>query len=229
MRVVNTMRTLRVRLTVWNTAVVLLTVLVALFAVREGLRFYLLQETDEVLEAEARELLAWVEEYYKIDRSQIIAEMKRKAEAHRKSDWSIRWLDESRGHDLWVSDNAPDKPLTKFLGSFNGHNVWGSATHRSIEVELNKPGFPRQFIRVGTPIKFVDDDVDRLTRILAPVGLAIFLLAPLGGLILAKRAIGPLQEIIRTTERLRPSHLDERPRRRTRSNSGGKRRRTNRC
>jgi signal transduction histidine kinase len=56
----------------------------------------------------------------------------------------------------------------------------------------------------------VDDDVNRLTRILAPVGLAIFLLAPLGGLLLAERAIEPLQEIIHTTERLRPSHLDER-------------------
>jgi len=204
------MRTLRVRLTVWNTVVVLLTVLIALFAVREGLRFYLLLETDEVLEAEARELLLAVEEFYKVDQAQIIAEMKRKAEAHRKSEWFIRWLDETRTHDLWHSDNIPDEPQTRFLGSLSGHNVWGSAMHRSIEVELNKSGLPRQYIRVGTPIKFVDDDVNRLTRILAPVGIAIFLLAPVGGLLLAERAIEPLQEIIHTTERLRPSHLNER-------------------
>jgi len=205
----NRLGTLRVRLTVWNTVVVLLTVLIALFAVREGLRFYLLLETDEVLEAEASELLLAVEEYHG-DQSQIIAEMKRKAEAHRKSDWFIRWIDQSHSHDLWHSDNMPDEPQTRFLGSLSGHNVWGSALHRSIEVELNKPGFPRQYVRVGTPIKFVDDGVNRLTRILAPVGLAIFLLAPLGGLLLAERAIEPLQEIIHTTERLRPSHLDER-------------------
>ena len=205
----NRLGTLRVRLTVWNTVVVLLTVLIALFAVREGLRFYLLLETDEVLEAEASELLLAVEEYHG-DQSQIIAEMKRKAEAHRKSDWFIRWIDQSHSHDLWHSDNMPDEPQTRFLGSLSGHNVWGSALHRSIEVELNKPGLPRQYVRVGTPIKFVDDDVNRLTRILAPVGLAIFLLAPLGGLLLAERAIEPLQEIIHTTERLRPSHLDER-------------------
>ena len=208
-RIANRLGTLRVRLTVWNTVVVLLTVLIALFAVREGLRFYLLLETDEVLEAEARELLLAVEEYYP-DQSLIIAEMKRKAEAHRKSDWFIRWMDESHSRDKWHSDNVPDEPQSRFLGSLSGHNVWGSAFHRSIEVELNKPGLPRQFIRVGTPIKFVDDDVNRLTRILAPVGLAIFLLAPLGGLLLAERAIEPLQEIIHTTERLRPSHLDER-------------------
>lgn len=204
------MRTLRVRLTVWNTVVVLLTVLIALFAVREGLRFYLLLETDEVLEAEARELLLAVEEFYHSDQSQIIAEMKRKAEAHRKSDWFIRWVDKTHEHDVWHSGNVPEEPQNRFLGSFGGHNVWGSSTHRSIEVELNKPGLPKQYILVGTPIQFVDDDVNRLTRILAPVGLAIFLLAPLGGLLLAERAIEPLQEIIHTTERLRPSHLDER-------------------
>lgn len=198
------------RLTVWNTVVVLLTVLIALFAVREGLRFYLLLETDEVLEAEARELLLAVEEFYHSDQSQIIAEMKRKAEAHRKSDWFIRWVDKTHEHDVWHSGNVPEEPQNRFLGSFGGHNVWGSSTHRSIEVELNKPGLPKQYILVGTPIQFVDDDVNRLTRILAPVGLAIFLLAPLGGLLLAERAIEPLQEIIHTTERLRPSHLDER-------------------
>jgi len=206
----NTMRSLRARLTIWNTMVVLLTVLVALFAVREGLRYYLLAETDEVLEAEARELLLAVEEFYHRDRSQIIAEMKRKAEAHRKSDWFIRWLDASRTRDLWQSDNVPVDPRTRFLGTLGGRTVWGSDQHRSIEVELNKPGFPRQFVRVGTSIQFVTDDVNRLTRILAPVGLAIFLLAPLGGLLLAERAIEPLQVIIRTTERLRPSHLNER-------------------
>lgn len=201
--------TLRVRLTMWNTAVVLLTVLIALFAVREGLRFYLLRETDEVLDAEARELLLAVEAYHN-DRSQVIAEMKRKAEAHHKSDWFIRWLDATRTHDLWKSDNVPDEPHTRLQATLGGHDVWGSETHRSVEVELNNPGLPRQFVRVGTPIEFVEQDVNRLTRILAPIGLAIFLLAPLGGLLLAERAIEPLQQIIQTTERLRPSHLEER-------------------
>jgi len=56
----------------------------------------------------------------------------------------------------------------------------------------------------------VERDIDRMTRIMAPVGLAIFLLAPLGGYFLANRAIDPLQKIISTTERLRPSHFEER-------------------
>ncbi len=200
--------TLRVRLTMWNTAVVLLTVLIALFAVREGLRFYLLRETDEILDAEAKELLLAVDAYHN-DRPQVIAEMMRKAEAHEKSDWFIRWLDSDRT-DLWKSDNVPTDSHTRLQATIGGHDVWGSKTHRSVEVELNKPGLPRQYVRVGTPILFVEEDVNRLTRILAPIGLAIFILAPLGGLLLAERAIEPLQQIIYTTERLRPSHLDER-------------------
>ena len=200
--------TLRVRLTMWNTAVVLLTVLIALFAVREGLRFYLLRETDEVLDAEAKELLLAVEAYHN-DREQVIGEMMRKAEAHDTSDWFIRWLDADL-NDLWRSGNVPSDPHNRLQSTIGGHDVWGSKTHRSVEVELNKPGLPRQYVRVGTPIMFVDEDVNRLTRILAPIGLAIFILAPLGGLLLAERAIEPLQQIIHTTERLRPSHLDER-------------------
>ena len=192
----------------WNTAVVLLTVLIALFAVREGLRFYLLRETDEILDAEAKELLLAVDAYHN-DRPQVIAEMMRKAEAHEKSDWFIRWLDSDRT-DLWKSDNVPTDSHTRLQATIGGHDVWGSKTHRSVEVELNKPGLPRQYVRVGTPIMFVEEDVNRLTRILAPIGLAIFILAPLGGLLLAERAIEPLQQIIHTTERLRPSHLDER-------------------
>jgi two-component system, OmpR family, heavy metal sensor histidine kinase CusS len=209
-RKLNNLRTLRARLTIWNTVVVLIVVLIALYAVREGLRYYLFLETDETLDAEAKELLLAVEVFYATDRAQIIAEMKRKEEAHRQRDWHIRWMDGERRQTLWASNNAPARPLTQFLGTHAGHSVWRSPTHRSVERELNKPGIPLQYVRVGTPTSFVEDDVNRLTRILAPVGLAIFLLAPLGGLLLADRAIEPLQRIIQTTDRLRPSHIDER-------------------
>ena len=202
-------RSLKVRLTVWNTLVVLIAVVIALVAVREGLRFYLVLETDTTLDAEVRELLLAIEAFHP-DRDQIVAEMERKAEGHRERGWHIRWLDEQRSRTIWASALAPPQPLQSLIGSSGGHNVWGSAEYRSIERQLTKPGLPRYFIRVGTPIKFISEDVDRLTRILAPVGFAIFLLAPLGGLMMAGRAVEPLQQIIRTTERLRPSHLDER-------------------
>ena len=208
-RFVDFTKSLRFRLTVWNTLVVFVTVVVALVAVREGLRYYLLIETDGVLDDEVKEILLTVEKFYP-EREQVIALLKRKDEAHLDRGWHIRWLDQDGETTIWSSQLAPQKPLNTFLGTNNGHSIWASEEHRSIERELKNPLIPNYKLRVGTLMKFIEEDVDRLTRILAPVGLAILLLAPLGGLLLAERAIEPLQRLIRTTERMRPSHLDER-------------------
>jgi heavy metal sensor kinase len=202
-------RTLRVRLTIWNTLVVLIAVVVALLSVREGLRYYLLFETDAVLNDEAKELLLAIQGWHP-DREQIIEVMRRKAESHADRDWHIRWLSADHKETIWASPTAPDVPLSRLALSFNDHRVWISNTHRSVERQLEEPGLPRFYVRVGTPMAFVDDDVDRLTRVLAPVGLAILLLAPVGGYLMSQRAISPLQEIISTTDRLRPSRLEER-------------------
>ena len=202
-------RSLRFRLTIWNTLVVFITVLIALVAVREGLRFYLLVETDAVLDDEVKEILLTVEKFFP-EREQVIAMLKGKDEAHRDRKWHIRWIDEDGETTIWKSKLAPDTPLSKIMGVKKGYTIWGSDQHRSIERELLSPNIPRYKIRVGTTMDFVGDDVDRLTGILAPVGLAILVIAPLGGLLLAEQAIEPLQRLIRTTERLRPSHLNER-------------------
>ncbi len=203
------LRSLKVRLAAWNTLVVLIVVVIALVSVREALRFYLIVETDTTLDHEVRELLLAIKALHP-HRDQIVAEMERKAEGHRERGWHIRWLNEDRSKTIWASANAPPQPLQKLVSSSGGHNVWESDEYRSIERQLDRPGLPNDFIRVGTPTKFISEDVDRLTRILAPVGFFVFLLAPVGGLLLATRAVEPLQQIIRTTERLRPSHLDER-------------------
>jgi len=202
-------RSLRFRLTIWNTLVVFITVLIALVAVREGLRFYLLVETDAVLDDEVKEILLTVEKFFP-EREQVIAMLKGKDEAHQDRKWHIRWIDEDGETTIWKSTLAPDNPLSKVIAVKKGYTIWGSDQHRSIERELLSPNIPRYKIRVGTTMDFVGDDVDRLTGILAPVGLAILVIAPLGGLLLAEQAIEPLQRLIRTTERLRPSHLNER-------------------
>ncbi len=208
-RFVDFTRSLRFRLTLWNTIVVLVTVIVALLAVREGLRYYLLIETDAVLDDEVKEIVLMVEKFHP-EREQVIAALKRKDVAHLDVGWHIRWLDEDGETAIWSSTLAPDKPLSKLPFSTKERNVYSSERHREIEREIENPKVPNYKIRVGTLMKFIDEDVDRLTRILAPVGLLILLLAPLGGLLLAKQAIEPLQRLIKTTERLRPSHLDER-------------------
>lgn len=200
---------LKARLTWWHTLVVLITVGAALLALREGLRFYLLQESDVVLNDEAKELLLAIERWYP-DREQIIAEMQQKAAGHADRGWHIRWLSPDRKTTLWASSNVPAEQLRYQATNFQDYTIWTSSTQRSIERRLAVNGLPAYFVRVGTPVDFVQNDIDRLTRIAVPVALGIVLLAPLGGYFLSIRAVKPLQEIIQTTARLRPSQLEDR-------------------
>lgn len=209
-------QSLRVRLIIWHTLVVLLAVTVALLSVREGLRFYLRQESDVVLNDEAKELLLAIERWYP-NREQIIAEMQQKAQGHADRGWHIRWLSPDRKQTIWASSLAPSEPLTRLQVDYydsqtasSQYRVWVSQQFRSVERQLQHPRIPAFYVRVGAPTDFVNHDVARLTRIAGPVALGIFLLAPLGGYFLSARAVRPLQEIILTTERLRPSQLDER-------------------
>ena len=57
-------RSLRFRLTVWNTAVVLLTVVGTLIGVREGLRITIRHEVDDLLREDANEVELAVRELY---------------------------------------------------------------------------------------------------------------------------------------------------------------------
>jgi heavy metal sensor kinase len=203
-------RSIRSRLTIWNTLVVLLAVVAALIGVRVGLRYYLIQELDAVLDDEARELVLIIEAAHP-DYRKIMDAMRMKAEGHSPHHWHLRWLDETRTRTLWVStEYAPEHPLTQQVSSSKGRTVWVSSTHRSVERQVKAAGIPPYYVRVGATTDFIEADVSRMTRIIASVGLAIFLLAPLGGYFLANRAIAPLQRIIATTDRLRPSRLDER-------------------
>jgi two-component system heavy metal sensor histidine kinase CusS len=200
---------LRTRLTMWNTSVVLIAVLVALLAVREGLRFYLIAELDAVLDDEVKVLVLSIEQAFP-DRQAVIAEMERVAEGHKLRGWHIRWLDIDHETTIYASDLAPDKPATQLGTSFRAERVWTTATHRAVERQVAHRGIPGYYLRVGAPTAFVDEDIGRLTRIAAPVGLALLLLAPIGGYLLADRAVEPLQQIIAAAERLRPSRLEER-------------------
>lgn len=202
-------RTLRSRLVFWNTLVVLIAVVVALYGVREGLRFYLTTEIESVLNEEVKVALLAIEAVYP-DKEQTIVQLQRIADGHKASDWHIRWLDVKRSRTIWASDNAAENPLPQLLRSGPDYTVWASESMMSIERKLKSPNLPEYYLRVGTPLTFVTKDVDRLTAVLAPVGLMILLLAPMGGFLLAERAIDPLQNLIRLTERLRPSRMEER-------------------
>src|SRR5258708_28790774 len=101
--------TLRFRLTVWNTAVVLVFVLTTLWGVREGLRFVLWREADDQLLEDAREIEKTIEQHY-TDLEKIKEELDRKATTHTHRGLHIRIFDES-GAEIWVSTNAPAVPF----------------------------------------------------------------------------------------------------------------------
>lgn len=209
-RVSRSFRTIRVRLTIWNSVVVFLAVLIALIAVRERLRYSLLTETDHVLNDEVKELISGIGRTYP-DLDEFRAELAQKANSHFDRGWHVRWLNANR-ETLWVGppEHAPPERLPQEVGMLDGATIWASDDFRAVERVVNLPGIPKYYLRVGTKTAFISQDVKRLTELLAPVGFALLLLAPLGGFLLADRAIAPVQQIIATTERLRPSRLDER-------------------
>jgi heavy metal sensor kinase len=65
-------------------------------------------------------------------------------------------------------------------------------------------------IYIGATNDMVDEDVARMTRVMAVAGVMLLLLAPLGGYWLAGRVIRPLSNIIAKTGQLRPAKLDQR-------------------
>jgi len=199
-------RSLRFRLTVWNTAVALLMVLFALWGVRVGLRFVLWQEADEQLIEDAREIgLFYAENYPDLDK--IHEELYRKAETHTHRGLHVRIFDE-RHSVLWTSPNAPPVPFPTDLIKYGLKPT--TAGHFRL-VHVSPPGVaPKVTIRVGTSFEPLENDVALITRLLLIIGAVGLFVSPIGGFWLAGRATRPIARIIDTTNRLHPTSLEER-------------------
>lgn len=199
--------TLRFRLTVWNTAVVLLFVLITLWGVREGLRLVLWNEADEQLVEDAREIKETIEQLWP-DEAKIYAELDRKATTHTHRGLHIRIFDD-RKEIIWTSRSAPTVPFSTDLFKF-GLTPVTAGQYRLVHTTTDKPGVPTYSIRVGTSFEPLEEDIAQVTRLLIVVGLVTLLVSPLGGYWLAGRATRPIARIIDTTARLHPSSLEER-------------------
>lgn len=200
-------RSLRFRLTAWNTAVVLLTVGAAFVFVRLGVRRSLLDETDALLQEDAREVGLAIEEFYPMMQS-IYHEMDRKAEGHKNRGLFVQLFDE-QGRLLHSTSGTPESELLESPPRRRLSFV-NRGAHRLANYRLREPRIPGFTVRIGANLEHVEADVSRLTDVIMAAGLAILLLAPLGGFWLAGRATHPLARIINTAARLRPSHMEER-------------------
>lgn len=196
--------TLRSRLTFWNTAVLLLLVSVTLVGLRQALLWTMLGELDHLLHEDAQEVALLVRGKYP-DHNLIREALDRKARSHREDGWFVEIY--YPDGQLYVSsqpgvDAVPpvDVPVTAL--SRDGLRI--------VHLQLGEEGRPAMIARVGASLAGIDEDVNRLTRLLLVVGVVIVGVAPVAGWFLAGRAIRPLAAILRTTRRLRPDHLDER-------------------
>lgn len=202
----NLFRTLRFRLTFWNTGTILLLVLATLFGLRESIRIALLREFESVLADDVVEVRMVLKRYYP-DWRQINDELERKAASHKDREWFVRIFNED-GRVFLTGTIAPPILLPT---SVNKTTVLNTNRYHVLQHLIEEEGLPEKFlVRVGASLAGVDDDVLQLSEKILGAGLVILIVAPLTGYWLAGRATRPLATILETTARLRPDHLNER-------------------
>jgi signal transduction histidine kinase len=204
-RLSGSFRSLRFRLTAWNTAVVLLTVVGALVGVRQGLRHTLQGDMDEQLREDAEELERAVLQSYP-DMEPVYQQIDRKAAVHRHLDLFVQLLDDRDE----VKRETKAVPAVRAFPRRSGDVLATAEGYRIYRNRFGGGGIPYFTIRIGASMAGVDKDVAVVTYLMTIAGAAVLVLAPLGGFWLAGRATHPLEGIIHTAARLRPSHMDER-------------------
>ena len=209
---------LRVRLTLLNSAAVLLAMLILLFAVRVGVRSTLFNETEQTLLGEVREMAMSLEEYYPksgsfvASRDLLVAELRRKAESHRDRSWFLQLLENNQDgtKTVWASDNCPEEILTEPIDEAVAEKVKRAAKHRWARRFIDTIGGQKLYVRIGMPDAVIEKDVDNLTWFLLPIGIGFTLLTPLAGYWLALRATQPIAGILKTAGKLKPTKLGDR-------------------
>jgi len=205
---------LRVRLTLLNSAAVLLAMLILLFAVRVGVRTALFNETEQTLLGEVREVAMLLDEFHPssgdvvASRDLLIAEMKRKASSHRDRSWFLHLLDGK--NTLWASENCPQEILDFPIDETVTETVKHLGRNRWARRRIDTDGGLRLHVRIGMPDAIIERDVDDLTWFLLPIGIGFTLLTPLAGYWLAVRATQPIAGILKTAGKLKPTKLGDR-------------------
>jgi two-component system heavy metal sensor histidine kinase CusS len=201
--------TLRLRLTIWNTLVVLLMAIASLLAARFAARATLYADADAELRAAAREVVLALRDLSP-DIDAVVAEIGRKAESHEQRGWFMQLLRED-GTTLWKSEHCPAEVAT-FPPSNLGReeNVVQVGPYRYVRLRIERDGQPVYHVRVGTYTTGLDAGLSSLMRVLLAVGGILCLLTPLAGWWLARQATQPVAAMLHTAEQLKPTRLGDR-------------------
>jgi heavy metal sensor kinase len=200
-------RTLRFRLAVWNAAAVILTALVILVGLRQGVSWALVRELDQVLLDDARDIGTLIAGTPANEEPQLKADLNRMAASHEHHGWYVKLFD-ADGEQIWATERArPMLPRPKIKQDRSPVTFEG---YRIVQSEVDAKIAGVKFIRVGATLDRIDEDMARIDRWVLLAAGAVLLVAPLCGYWLASHAAETIGEIITTASRLRPSHLEER-------------------
>jgi heavy metal sensor kinase len=199
-------RTLRFRLAAWNALVVVLTAVVTLVGLRQGVRWTLMHELDQILLEDVAEVELSVRDTPARRFSQLTDSLNRKALGHKHHGWFVR-LDDPQGRPLWQSEGAPPEapslvaPVEGLPATVDNYRI----VERRVDADDGVGA-----IQIGASLDLLHEDLARLDRLVLIAAGVVLLVAPPVGYWLARRAANTVGEIIDTASRLRPSHLEER-------------------
>jgi signal transduction histidine kinase len=197
-------RTLRFRLMAWNAAVVIMTALVTLLGLREGVRYTLIHELDQLLSEDVREIELALADVSGADSPLLHEQLDRKDAGHAQHKWFVQLIS-SAGQTLYQSQHAPRELPHLTLPSNSLSAPRNQLLWRVFDRAANGVT-----IRVGSSLELIHADVGRIDRLVALAVAVVLLIAPLSGYWLAGRATAPLNEMITTMAQVHPSRLDQR-------------------
>jgi two-component system heavy metal sensor histidine kinase CusS len=200
-------QSLRFRLTLWNTAVVLALLIANLEAIRTGLYYTLTQMVNEFL---TEEVDSAVLDFNRLggDPERLHECYQRQATGHPRRRLFVQLIDD-HGRLDWSSEQSPleDVLPANVLAFGEPESVSGQ---RIVCRKVALPDGREMTLRVGCWRERTLTDMRRFTDILLAVGVVLLLIAPLGGYLLATRVIRPVARIIGIAKRLHPAQLAER-------------------
>src|SRR5690606_38083866 len=144
------------RLMVWNAGVVLLTAVVTLIGVREGVRRALLSEMDQILIEDAQEIGLTLGDVNPVLPNEIQEFINRKAQGHKKHGWFARLIDQA-GQEVWASANAPPEISSKL--QMENLTPASHGGDRVVQLNLDDRSGQTLRLRVGASLSFLDRDM----------------------------------------------------------------------
>lgn len=200
---------LRTRLTLWNTAVVILLTTATLLVVRFSARSALYTDCDAELRAASREIALAVHELSG-DAAPLVAELRRKAASHEERGWFLHLLTPD-GKTVWKSDHCPADVVNYPPMDVEQVEVVRQVGHyRYVRNRVDRDSGPSYLVRVGTYTTGLDESLAGLIRLLTAMGLGLSIITPFAAYWLAGRATKPMGAMLRTAERLSPNRLGDR-------------------